>query len=646
RGNAEARAAERAQRQGVRQAGQQAGLGGVGGLPRYIVRGGVGEFRGRAPTTLFASAIDATGLSDAGAQLVCIGAAVPAADWAAYAADPSAIPTSCAGAGPVPDPTATRRRSVTLFDDDFGAPRTWRASLGVTRRLLERYALSLDLSAARGLKLYGVTDLNLDPTPEFFLAAEGGRPVFVPAGTIVPATGQTSLAASRRFAERTELGQVLAVDSRLRSGTGQATLSLNGFTTRGVNFSLGYTLQRVRDQSSFTCCSAAQGFASPTTAGDPNVREWATSDLERRHSLVGTVSWPLRAWLEVTSVARVSSGQRFTPIVGGDVNGDGARNDRAFVFDPAAVLAGAATPEDSAVAAGMSRLLDAAPADARACLAAQRGRIADRNSCRGPWTPSLDFQVNLRPGGAGLDRRLTLSLIAVNTLGGLDQLLHGAEGLRGWGQPARADPTLLYVRGFDPARQRFVYQVNERFGDTRGARTAVRAPFQVALQARLTVGPDQARDRIRQIFGGQGGQGAAGRAGGPAGPGAGGQAGGIARLLRLPNPIDSLLAYRDSLALTDAQVAQLTPIRDTLAAKVDALAEGAMKEMQKASQSLDPLSTFAQLRPRIQEGRTMVQQALDAAEKVLTPEQWAKVPERVKRPMRGLDRMMGAPGRP
>ena len=31
----------------------------------------------------------------------------------------------------------------------------------------------------------------------------------------------------------------------------------------------------------------------------------------------------------------MTAGQRYTPIVSGDVNGDGSRNDRAFIFNPA-----------------------------------------------------------------------------------------------------------------------------------------------------------------------------------------------------------------------------------------------------------------------------------------------------------------------
>ena len=100
-------------------------------------------------------------------------------------------------------------------------------------------------------------------------------------------------------------------------------------------------------------------------------------------------------------------------------------NDRAFVFDPAVEAARG----DTAVANGMTRLLANTSTRARDCLLSQMGKVAARSTCSSPWAPSLDLQANIRPAGFGLDRRLTISVIAMNTLTGLDQLLHGNNNL-------------------------------------------------------------------------------------------------------------------------------------------------------------------------------------------------------------------------
>ena len=51
-----------------------------------------------------------------------------------------------------------------------------------------------------------------------------------------------------------------------------------------------------------------------------------------------TVNWnsiPIADLFYVTVGTTVESGALFTPMIAGDVNGDGYLNDRAFVFDPA-----------------------------------------------------------------------------------------------------------------------------------------------------------------------------------------------------------------------------------------------------------------------------------------------------------------------
>jgi hypothetical protein len=169
------------------------------------------------------------------------------------------------------------------------------------------------------------------------------------------------------------------------------------------------------------------------------------------------------------------------------VNGDGLSNDRAFIFDPTATA-------DSAVRAGMSDLLAAAPAGVRRCLGAQLGRVADRNSCRGPWSASFNATVNVVPRGTPMGDRVSFTLNLVNPLSGLDALWHHGA-MEGWGQPGFADPTLLYVRGFDPATQRFVYEVNQRFGETRGTRSLPAQPFRASLEMRFSLGPSLERQQ-------------------------------------------------------------------------------------------------------------------------------------------------------
>ncbi|MBI4410771.1 MAG: TonB-dependent receptor, partial [Gemmatimonadetes bacterium] len=513
-------------------------LGGRGAA--RILRGGVGEFRGRAPFSLFAAALDQTGAVGGESQLTCVGGGVPTPDWTLYRSDPASIPSVCAAGGSgVP---AGSQPNVTVFSPDFGAPRSWRGSLSFQTPLLGLLQANVEGTYTRGVELYGARDRNLVAEPRLFLAAEGNRPVYADTGAIVPRTGNVVFAATRRDAR---FGHVYELASHLESEAKQLTVGVSGVLPPRILYQLAYTYTHARDQSSFSCCTAQQAFASPSTAGDPNTTGWATSDFERRHSLLAVLGALLSPAFELSLVARLNSGAPFTPMVGGDINGDGARNDRAFLFDPA-------TTTDTALAAGMRRMLSGAEPRVRECLTAQLGRVAGRNTCRAQWTETIDLKATVRPQLRGLARRVSVSLDALNVLAGLDRLLHGSGDLRGWGQPALGpDETLLYPRGFDRASGGFRYEVNERFGQPRSQRLGLAAPFQVQLSAKIAVGAGGgAFGPI--AFGGPGGGGGQGRIGG----GPGGPRGGpafdpnllVERLL--PNPVRVILELKDSLALT------------------------------------------------------------------------------------------------
>ncbi|MDX2193574.1 MAG: carboxypeptidase-like regulatory domain-containing protein, partial [Gemmatimonadales bacterium] len=465
-----------------------------GGPPRLIVRGGIGAFRSPIPLALASSAQAVTGgATSAESQLVCAGPAVPLPDWPAFLANPAAIPTQCAGGAPPGFRAAAP--SLSAFTDAYTAPYAWRGSLGVTRRI-NLFSLGVEASRTLGYGQAGFRDANLGAA-RFQLGGGDGRNVYAPATLIDPATGAIPLAASRLDAR---YGQVFAIGSDLETRATAVSFTAGGILGNGIVLNASYTWSRADDQSSFADFGgSARGFAAQTAGLDPNRREWAPSDFDRRHNVVLSATLPIVRGFELTWIGRATSGAPYTPSVNGDINGDGARNDRAFIPDPAA------PGTDPVVGAAVSRLLASGSTQVRECLQAQLGRIADRNSCRGPWQPSLDLQLNWKPSGFGLDQRLTISLVTSNLLAGVDQLVHGANGLRGWGQFSRPDPTLLNVRGYDAVNARFRYDVNERFGAVSQSTLPIRIPFQVGIQFRLQLGAQQTFG----FFGGGGGGGGA-----------------------------------------------------------------------------------------------------------------------------------------
>jgi hypothetical protein len=90
-----------------------------------------------------------------------------------------------------------------------------------------------------------------------------------------------------------------------------------------------------------------------------------------------------------------------------------------------------------------------------------------------------------------------VTLFASNVLAGVDQLLHGSAGLRGWGNTPSVDATLLVPRGFDATAQRFRYEVNPRFAETRPNLLATRNPFTLTLDVSLALHVDYDVQQLR-----------------------------------------------------------------------------------------------------------------------------------------------------
>jgi hypothetical protein len=581
------------------------------GRPLRQLRGGFGEFRARPPFELFAAAQSQTGLDDGQQLLYCVGDAVPLPDWTAYRVDPSAIPAMCS-TGATQRPLGARRPNVTVFGDDFGAARSRRATLGYHWRLFGLMPVSLEYGRTHGVGLAGVQDINLDTSRSFALPAEGRTFYGVPAA-ISAQTGAVSSLASR---VDPAFAGVHRVHSSLQSRSEQLTFSFMGGIPPRLLVLTNYTLSRTRDQSSASLINPAFGFASATTAGNPNILEWGTSSLDRRHNLTTTFAVPVARWADVALIARFVSGSPFTPMVGGDVNGDGARNDRAFIFDPA-------NTADADVAHAMQRVLASAPDRVRTCLQNQLGRIADRNTCRNGWMQTLETRASLRPqlSTLGLDRRMTVSVNTMNMLAGIDQLVHGRDGMRGWGQPTRADATLLYPRGFDPATNAFRYVVNEQFGQTRSGRFGAGMPFQISLQAQVALGPQPQQLNIAAILQTLGIGLRNFRSVQPAQV--------VDRLFA--NPLDVVLELGDTLQLSEEQRSRITVMADSLTANLAPL-RNEVRGRVEVVQVQELPRVFAEVQPQVDRGRALITEALQRLRTELTAEQWRRLPLPVRDP--------------
>jgi hypothetical protein len=524
------------------QAAQVSGFEGAARVPRAVIRGGIGMFQNTPSTNVIASAMDNTALPGALQQLSCVGPATPVPNWAGYLADPSLIPTQCVGGSSV---FASTVPNASLIAPDYRAPRSVRSNLQWNGAILgNRFNAQIDGTYSLNLDQSANTDLNFNGIQRFALASEDNRPVYVLPTSIVPLTGSI---ASQDARISPAFARVSELKSDLKSESRQLTLrfSPQSFST-SFSWGLSYVYSNVNEQS--------RGFSS--TVSNPLLIERTRSSFDSRHQIVYNFSYNLFDYARLNWFGQFRSGLPYTPMVAGDVNGDGYSNDRAFVFNPT-------TTSDPALASAMQSLLTSAPSSVRDCLSSQLGKLAGRNSCQGPWTSSATLSVTFNPAKIRMPQRATVSFQLSNPLGAADLLMHGSGGLHGWGQQSFPDPSLLYVRGFDPATNRFKYEVNQRFGAVNTGSTTLRSPVTLTALMRFDLGPTRERQLLTQqldqgrIRPGQKTQEFFWRA--------------IYSTGGIPNPLATLLRQQDTLKLTPTQADSIASLNRYYTVRNDAI---------------------------------------------------------------------------
>jgi hypothetical protein len=573
------------------------------------VRGGLGAFRGLVPIQTLAGTAAQT--SSLVRNLVCTGADAPSPDWRAFESDPSAIPTACAARG---DPSAASVASATtpvsnalVYARDYTAPRVWHGSLGtlvshglLTLELETRYSLSTNQPTA--------VDRNLLAAPQFTLANEQHRPVFAASDAINPASGTFLPFASRI---QSGVGTVREISSEGVTRDLEISTSLGGVLPPG-HFARMFAAVLYTYRAATTSATAipAPGGSIVPTAALPNERASAPVGFIPTHVISLFLARNLVRDLNLTMIASERSGAPFTPLVGSDINGDGYANDRAFVYDPHATL-------DSALAAGLTRTIAAADPTTRRCLTRQLGTVAGAGSCRTPWSWSANLQLNYRPRD---HRDNTFSLTTVNAPAAFDLLMHGANGLRGWGQPAFPDPALLYVRGFDAATRTFRYAANANFGATRGA-LGYGQPFGVQFRVRHTLGSDPAQIGAQPVR---------------AAPTDDDVRASFHTVISNTPAIVLRLADSLALALDAAQIIALQDNADALGARVDTIVSAVLHFQQTLNRPGYALELQRVMTEQRAAARSVIDDGVRLASGILRPDQWIRVPRVVREPARDV----------
>ena len=567
--------------------------------PRAVIRGGIGMFTNARGAGQLNSALENTGLPNGTQQIMCVGPAVPIPDWDAYAAG-AAIPEQCAD-GTTGTVFSNGAPAVTVFAPDFMPQRTIRSNLSWNGTILdERFRATLEGTYALNRNQQRTVDLNFDGVTRFSLG-DDGRPVFVDTSSIVASTG---VIASRDARVSQAFARVPEVRSDLTSRTAQLSLHVSPIVRGPSRFgwNAAYTYTRVDEQVS--------GFSS--TAGNPLLVAWSRSG-QGPHQISYTLRYEFFDAVSVNWTGSFRSGAAYTPMVAGDVNGDGYSNDRAFIFAPGSA-------GDSAVDAGMAQLLAGASGAARECLQRQLGQIAARNSCRAPWTSSASLNITLDRARFRMPHRASVSFSLSNPLGAADLLLNGSGNLRGWGQNAFPDQSLLHVRGFDSQTRRYRYEVNQRFGATRPQFTTLRSPVTLTTSVRIDLGPTRERQNVEEWTGrGRNRPGTRFPESFFRSVGANG----------LMNPMSVILRQQDSLRLTSRQADSLAVLNRRYTYRADSLWAPVARDFAALGPTYDADEVYDRYMRARRAQIAMLEQLAPAIRGLLTAEQRRRLPASV-----------------
>lgn len=408
-----------------------------------LLRGGLGLLVGRAPTVLAGNVFQTERPL---LSVFCTGNEIPTIDFDEWSSVPRGEknPIACRSGG-----APTGRPEHSLFSEEFELPRTLKANLGYEQVIGEATRVGIDLLFSETRSNFAVFDLNLRPA-QFTLAGED-RPVFVPVLSYDP----TRSASSTRLLN-SRFDRIYYNVSEGEARAFNLNLEVDHQLAERVQIGARYGFNYAYDNSSFSCCTSGEGFSGEPTAGDPNFigdpgdeleGTWGPSRFENRHVLVANFLYDAPFGIKVNGIWRSQSGNPWTPVVGGDINGDGiSGNDRAMISRDLQFASAA----DEATLEQLLADFD--------CLADQEGAIASRNSCRNPWWHSLDLRLSKEINTIG-GQRAELLMDAFNVLNGLNKDWGRFMGVYG----TRAQ--LLQVDGYDLLTNKVVYTANETFGE-------------------------------------------------------------------------------------------------------------------------------------------------------------------------------------
>ncbi|HEY4320126.1 MAG TPA: TonB-dependent receptor [Gemmatimonadales bacterium] len=401
----------------------------VNGDQSTIIRGGAGVFTGRPPYVWVSNAFANSGLTQA--TLTCsTPSSIPT-----FTTDIANQPTQCAGGGTASPPVP----SIVYFDHGFKFPQTFRAALGLDKRLPWGVVGSIDLLYTSTLNQFYLNDVNIVGV-QSQEAGEGGRLQYGIAGT-PNGSGIAAVIPVKRISA--SYADVIHQSNSSGDNSYSGTIQLDKRFSDHLSFNGGYTHSRTQDRECLTSSISNSSLRFAVLQGPLDNRPLETScfDVPNKLALTGIFDLPLG--FKVSLAYSGTSGTPFSYVVNNDANGDGfGGNDPIYVPRDSADIS-LKTPSDWAT---LNKYIQSEP-----CLVKARGTVMTRNSCRNPWESFLNARIGKTfPTVHGQNFEISLDVFNLpNLLKSTWGVVHQTVGFE--------DQPLLNQTGYDVTNQRGQY---------------------------------------------------------------------------------------------------------------------------------------------------------------------------------------------
>ncbi|PID93482.1 MAG: hypothetical protein CSA95_07360 [Bacteroidetes bacterium] len=295
---------------------------------------------------------------------------------------------------------------IDVFASDFKFPQVWRSNFAIDQKLPWNMIGTLELLYTKTLNNVNYYNLNIAPNEEFLLTGKDNRPYY----------------SDEKLDDR--LTRVMYGTNTNEGYAYNLTAQLQKPFDNGFTANVAYTYGRSMVLNDGTSSQNSSQWRYMETVNGLNNLDLSYSDFDLGHRVLAFLSYRIDYAGHMAStfslVYNGQSGSRFSYVYNdrGNLNGEG-ENSGNLIFIPETADDIVLVDSEDATAAQQWEALNSF-IESDSYLAENRGKYAERNGARAPFTHILDFRFvqdfYIKAGGKKHDLQLTLDIFNFTNL--------------------------------------------------------------------------------------------------------------------------------------------------------------------------------------------------------------------------------------